>query len=211
MCSGPQHGMLVTLVTLSISHFHQIDQAGYISIAKLLWVFLALISVQYLGLLDTQVICCTALCPKCVRRMPAGWGGSEAADCFVKFLVLQDEEGSLPPPASLQLVLFSGHFNPPPLPSSSLLSIFHTSLELAAESGHSPQHWPQPQQDVELSICMCVCVHFYSFSFSFFLWFCVLADFFTSRRIWKGHEIFFSAWLSAQLSLSHSVPAAASQ
>ncbi len=49
-----------------------------------------------------------------VRRMPVGWAGYEEADCFVKFLVLQDEEeGSLPPPASLQLVLFSGHFNPP--------------------------------------------------------------------------------------------------
>jgi len=44
--------------------------------------------------------------------------------------------------------------------SPSRLSIFHPSPELAAESGHSPQHWPQPQQDVELSICVCmhVCV-----------------------------------------------------
>lgn len=76
--------------------------------------------------------------------------------------------------------------------SPSRLSIFHPSLELAAESGHSPQHWPQPQQDVELSICVCVdFCSFFSSSHFFFLWFCVLADFFTSRRIWKGHEIFF--------------------
>ncbi|XDV32260.1 hypothetical protein PO909_003123 [Leuciscus waleckii] len=40
----------------------------------------------------------------------------------------------------------------PRFSSPSRLSIFHPSPELAAESGHSPQHWPQPQQDVELSI-----------------------------------------------------------
>lgn len=97
----------------------------------------------------------------------------------------------------------------PPAPLAQLHpSIFSLSWQ---QSGHSPHCWPQPQQDVELSICVCIseCMHFCSFfPLLFFLWFWVLADFFTSQRIWKGHEIFFfSAWfsvlLSFALSLSH--------
>lgn len=71
-------------------------------------------------------------------------------------------------------------------------SILHPSLGLAAMCGHSFHCWLWTQQDVEISVEVCVCVcTFVLFFFSLF-WFCVLADFFTSWRIWKGCEIFFS-------------------
>lgn len=144
-----------------------------------------------------------------VRRMPAGWAGyeEETLSSFWFFRMRRRVHFLPLPPCSWYC---SPGTLTPRFSSPSRLSIFHPSPELAAESGHSPQHWPQPQQDVELSICVCmhVCVDFCSFFspshfFFFFLWFCVLADFFTSRRIWKGHEIFFFAMtFSTALSLS---------
>lgn len=101
--------------------------------------------------------------------MPAGWAGSEEADCFVKFLVLQDEkEGSLPPPASLQLVLFSGHFNP-------LLPLLQFTLRLPSFPGAGSGVWAlstalasTPTGCGAQHLCVCVCAFLLFFPSRFF-------------------------------------------
>lgn len=85
----------------------------------------------------------------------------------------------------------------PRSPSPSRLSIFHPSPELAAESGHSPQHWPQPQQDVELSICVCVCtcvcafLFFFPLLIFFSLILCLGWLFYLSKNLERPWDVFF--------------------
>lgn len=138
--------------------------------------------------------------------MPAGWAGSEEADCFVKFLVLQDEEGSLPPPASLQLVLFSGYFNP-------LHPLLQFTLRLPSFPGAGSGVWalstalastPTGCGAQHLCVCMRVCVHFCSFFLLVFfsLILCLGWLFYLSKNLERPWDLFFGMTFSTALALS---------